>query len=54
MKDNFTQYLPVKSIKQRYYTLEEVYTHNTANDCWIILFAEVYNLTTFIQENIAN
>ncbi len=37
-KDNLKQYLPVESSKQRYYTPEEVTHHNTANDCWIILF----------------
>jgi cytochrome b involved in lipid metabolism len=48
-KDNLKQFLPVQSQKQRYYTLEEVSNHNTANDCWIILFGEVYNLTHIIQ-----
>jgi cytochrome b involved in lipid metabolism len=53
-KDGLKQYLPVQGQKQRYYTLEEVSSHNTANDCWIILFGEVYNLTRIIQENISN
>lgn len=53
-KDSLKQFLPVKSDKQRYYTLEQVSFHNTGNDCWVILFGEVYNLTKVIQENIAN
>lgn len=48
-KDNIKQFLPVQSQKQRYYTLEEVSSHNIANDCWVILFGEVYNLTRIIQ-----
>ena len=46
---NMKQYLPVSSPKQRYYTAEEVCLHNTANDCWVTLFGEVYNLTNLIQ-----
>lgn len=53
-KDNLKQFLPVQGQKQRYYTLEEVTSHNIANDCWVILFGEVYNLTRIIQENITN
>jgi hypothetical protein len=53
-KDNLKQYLPVPAQKQRYFTSEEVSHHNTANDCWITLFGEVYNLTDIIQENISN
>lgn len=53
-KDNLKQFLPVQSQKQRYYTVEEVSHHNTANDCWITLFSEVYNLTKVIQQNIAS
>lgn len=46
------QYMPVASPAQRYFTDEEVSHHNTANDCWVILFREVYNLTPLIQKNI--
>ena len=49
---NLKQYLPVPTLKQRYYTLEEVSQHNTANDCWVILFGEVYDLTHLVQSNI--
>ena len=51
-KNNLKQYMPVPLPKQRYYTLEEVNEHNTANDCWVILFGEVYNLTHLVQSNI--
>jgi hypothetical protein len=53
-RDNLKQFLPVQGQKQRFYTLEEVSSHNTANDCWVILFGEVYNLTRILQENITN
>lgn len=36
--DNLKQYMPVQTPIQRYYTHEEVSKHNTANDCWVILF----------------
>lgn len=48
------QYLPVKQPKQRFFTAEEVSNHNTANDCWVVLFGEVYDLTAIVQKNIAN
>lgn len=46
------QFMPTPGAKQRYFTLEEVTQHNTANDCWVILFGEVYSLTVLIQNNI--
>lgn len=51
-RNNIKQYMPIPAPKQRYYTMEEVSHHNTANDCWVILFGEVYNLTSLIQNNI--
>jgi len=36
---------------RRCYTPEEVSTHNTANDCWVSFFNEVYDLTNLIQKN---
>ncbi len=51
-RNNIKQYMPIQAPKQRYYTLEEVSHHNIANDCWIILFGEVYNLTSLVQNNI--
>lgn len=43
--------LPSKYKRRRYYTNAEVKVHNTANDCWISIFYEVYDLTKLIQEN---
>jgi hypothetical protein len=54
VKNDLKQYLPVTVPKQRFFTAEEVSNHNTANDCWVTLFGEVYALTRCIQENISN
>ena len=43
--------LPAPSRRHRYYTPEEVKLHNTANDCYVSIFHEVFDLTNFIQEN---
>ena len=37
--------------KHRYYTPDEVRLHNSANDCYISIIYEVYDLTKFIREN---
>lgn len=37
--------------KRRYYTPEETKSHNTANDCWITIFNEVFDLTSLIQNS---
>ena len=33
------------------YTLEEVAKHNKENDCWVILFDDVYDVTKFLNEH---
>ena len=43
--------LPAPSRKHRYYTPDEVKVHNSANDCYVSIFGNVYNLTNYIQEN---
>ena len=43
--------LPAPTRKHRYYTPDEVKLHNSANDCYVSIFHEVYDLTRFIQEN---
>lgn len=36
---------------KRYYTPHDVAVHNTANDCWVTFFNEVYDLTKLVQLN---
>ncbi len=43
--------MPPPYKKRRYYTPEEVAKHNSANDCWISIFYEVFDLTQLIQKN---
>eukprot|EP00826_Nyctotherus_ovalis_P036689 TRINITY_DN3276_c0_g2_i7.p1 TRINITY_DN3276_c0_g2~~TRINITY_DN3276_c0_g2_i7.p1 ORF type:complete len:216 (-),score=56.04 TRINITY_DN3276_c0_g2_i7:136-783(-) len=38
-------------IRDRYYTPKEVAKHNTASDCWVSFFYEVYDLTYVIQKH---
>lgn len=48
-KDNKNLPPPIK--RRRYYTPQEVRVHNSANDCWVSMFHEVYDLTNLIQSN---
>lgn len=48
--DNQTQYKPKPYTKKRYYTPNDVRVHNIANDCWVTLFNEVFDLTDLVQE----
>jgi len=48
-KDNKNLPKPYKI--RRYYTDNDVKVHNTSNDCWVVLFNKVYDLTILIQEN---
>lgn len=43
--------LPAPIKRRRYYTPNEVKLHNSANDCWVSIFHEVYDLTELIQLN---
>jgi len=36
---------------KRYYTAADVAVHNTANDCWVSFFHDVFDLTKLIQAN---
>lgn len=33
------------------YTLSEVQQHNTLDDCWMVIFDKVYNITDFVYEH---
>ena len=37
--------------KNKEYTLEDVAKHNTENDCWVVLFDKVYDVTKFLAEH---
>jgi cytochrome b involved in lipid metabolism len=43
--------LPAPYKKRRYYTPEEVKSHNMPNDCWVVIFNEVFDVTRLIQQN---
>ena len=45
------QHFPAPYTARRYYTPIEVRQHNTANDCWVSFFDEVYDLTDLIQKS---
>ncbi|XP_044743884.1 cytochrome b5, seed isoform-like [Chrysoperla carnea] len=41
----------VPSIQEHIITMEEVLWHDNAEDCWIILYDRVYNITEFLLEH---
>ena len=45
------KHLPKPFKLRRYYTPTEIGLHNTADDCWVSFFNEVYNLSKLIQDN---
>ena len=36
---------------RRFYTPKEVSLHNTASDCWVSFFGQVFDLTQLINKN---
>jgi len=47
-KKNKTQFLAKPFKKRGYYIEDDVRVHETANDCWITFFNEVYDITSLI------
>ena len=45
------KHLPKPFKIRRYYTPKEISAHNTADDCWVSFFNEVYDLSKLIQDN---
>lgn len=39
---------PLGAVK--YYTLEEIRTHNMTSDSWLIIHDKVYDITSFLEE----
>ncbi|XP_077420584.1 cytochrome b5 type B [Vanacampus margaritifer] len=35
----------------KYYTLEDIQSHNLSNDTWLIIHDKVYDVTTFLEEH---
>jgi cytochrome b involved in lipid metabolism len=42
------KHLPKQYKIRNFYTPDEVALHNTADDCWVSFFGEVYDLTNLI------
>ena len=38
----------------RWYTADEIAMHNFRNDCWVVIFNKIYDLTELIRENAQN
>ncbi|KAF5451793.1 hypothetical protein F2P56_026864 [Juglans regia] len=43
--------LSLRTKMAKVYTFEEVVKHNNKNDCWIIVFGKVYDVTQFLHEH---
>ena len=54
MSADLKKYLPPPYKKKRYYTMSEVALHNQANNCWVVLFGQVFDLTMLLQTNISS
>ena len=48
---SYIQNLPSQYKVRRFYLPDEVALHNTADDCWVSLFNQVFDLTKLIYEN---
>ncbi len=45
------KHLPRPYKIRNFYTPAEVALHNTADDCWVSFFNQVFDITRLIQEN---
>ena len=50
-KSNHEKHIAKPYRLKRYYTAADVAVHNTANDCWVSFFHDVFDLTKLIQAN---
>ncbi len=49
LANNKDQYYPARNKpRKQYYTINDLRVHNTANDCWVTFFHQVYDLTDLI------
>ncbi|XP_050304948.1 uncharacterized protein LOC126742344 [Anthonomus grandis grandis] len=37
--------------EEKVFSLEEVSWHDTRNDCWVVIYDRVYDITNFIEEH---
>ena len=54
MSADLKKYLPPPYKKKRYYTMREIALNNKANNCWGVLFGQVFDLTLLLQKNISS
>jgi len=40
--------------KPRWYTSDEIATHNFRNDCWVVIFRRIFDITALIKQNAEN
>lgn len=47
---SFNLLVPSETQKPKIIDLQEVSWHDSANDCWVIIYDRVYDITTFFDE----
>ena len=53
-KEIGNKHIPKPYKVRNFYIEPEVVQHNTADDCWVSFFNQVFDLTLLIQDNHAN